>query len=179
MSPSHLRPVLFAALALLLPATAATVEAQQDFREEFLRQFDSSMSRFEALAQAMPESAYGWSPGEGVMSVARVYGHVARYNYGYPEQALGVAVPAGLDLQAMEELTSKEELVALLRQSAEHVRGVVAQGSAADWAAPTRLYGRDVPRWSVLLQLLAHMNEHLGQSIAYARMNDVVPPWSQ
>jgi hypothetical protein len=36
-----------------------------------------------------------------------------------------------------------------------------------------------VPRWAVMLQLVAHMNEHLGQSIAYARANDVVPPWSR
>ena len=46
------------------------------------------------------------------------------------------------------------------------------------FASQTRLYGRDVQRWAVLFQLLAHMNEHLGQSIAYARMNGVVPPWS-
>jgi uncharacterized damage-inducible protein DinB len=42
----------------------------------------------------------------------------------------------------------------------------------------TRLYGRDVGEWAVLLQLVTHMNEHLGQSIAYARMNGVTPPWS-
>jgi len=45
-------------------------------------------------------------------------------------------------------------------------------------ASQTQLYGRNVQQWAVLLQLLAHMNEHLGQSIAYARMNGVVPPWS-
>ena len=49
----------------------------------------------------------------------------------------------------------------------------------ADLAAPTRLYGRDVASWSVLLQLVTHMNQHLGQEIAYARMNGVVPPWSR
>jgi hypothetical protein len=26
--------------------------------------------------------------------------------------------------------------------------------------------------------MLNHLHEHLGQSIAYARMNAVVPPWS-
>ncbi|SVE58134.1 uncharacterized protein METZ01_LOCUS510988, partial [marine metagenome] len=42
----------------------------------------------------------------------------------------------------------------------------------------TELYGRDVGEWAVLFQLITHMNEHLGQSIAYARMKHVVPPWS-
>jgi uncharacterized damage-inducible protein DinB len=46
-------------------------------------------------------------------------------------------------------------------------------------AKSTTLYGRTVPQWAVLFQLVAHMNEHLGQSIAYARSNGVVPPWSQ
>ncbi len=61
----------------------------------------------------------------------------------------------------------------------EHVRRVVASMSSKDLEEKTRLYGRDVGQWAVLLQLVTHMNEHLGQSIAYARMNHVVPPWSR
>ena len=80
----------------------------------------------------------------------------------------------------MEQSTAaKADVVALLRSSREHVQQLVRGMTDEQLAAPTRLYGRDVPQWSVLLQLLAHMNEHLGQSIAYARMNGVVPPWSQ
>ena len=61
----------------------------------------------------------------------------------------------------------------------DHVRSAVAGMSEADLEAPTRLYGSDVAHWGVLFQLVAHMNEHLGQSIAYARSNGVVPPWSR
>jgi uncharacterized damage-inducible protein DinB len=31
----------------------------------------------------------------------------------------------------------------------------------------------------VLFLIANHMHEHLGQSIAYARTNGVVPPWSK
>ena len=31
----------------------------------------------------------------------------------------------------------------------------------------------------VMLVALSHVSEHMGQLIAYARANDVVPPWSQ
>jgi len=31
----------------------------------------------------------------------------------------------------------------------------------------------------VLINLETHMAEHLGQAIAYSRMNGIVPPWSQ
>ena len=178
--PGISRRARLLALAFTVLAAPAGAQSTPDgFRDEFLRQFDSSMGRFEALAEAMPESAYRWSPGEGVMTVARVYGHVARYNYDYPAGSLGFPVPVGVDPSVMEEITSKEELQEVLRRSGDHVRAAVRAGSDEDWAATTRLYGREVQRWAVLLQLLAHMNEHLGQSIAYARMNDVVPPWSR
>jgi uncharacterized damage-inducible protein DinB len=175
-----LRPLLL--IAMVSCAVAASAQAQSvppGFQEEFLRQFDGSMSKFVALAEAMPAERYQWSPGEGVMSVARVYAHVARYNYYYPASSLGVAAPPGVDPATMEDISEKERIVDLLRQSGEHVRRVVQERSGQQLGRATTLYGREVAEWSVLLQLLAHMNEHLGQSIAYARMNGVVPPWSR
>jgi uncharacterized damage-inducible protein DinB len=91
---------------------------------------------------------------------------------------MAVALPAGVRLDTLEAVATKPQVLALLRQSAEYVRTAVTQTPESQLAAQTRLYGRDVQRWAVLFQLLAHMNEHLGQSIAYARMNGVVPPWS-
>jgi uncharacterized damage-inducible protein DinB len=111
------------------------------------------------------------------MTVAKVYGHVARYNYLYPATSLGTKAPDGRDAAAAEELKEKDQLVARLRESRDHVRKVVA--GLQNPAAGTTQYGRAVPQWSVLLQLVSHMNEHLGQSIAYARMNGIVPPWSR
>jgi uncharacterized damage-inducible protein DinB len=148
------------------------------FRQEFLGQFNTSMSKFMALAEAMPAEKFAWSPGPGVMSVAKVYAHVAHYNYRYPSHNMSVTLPAGVRLDTLEGVAAKAQVLALLRQSGEFVRTAVTEMSDAQLAAPTRLYGRDVHRWAVLFQLLAHMNEHLGQSIAYARMNGVVPPWS-
>ena len=183
------RTAALAAAALVLTAAtaaaqatgapAAGAQAPAGFRDEFLRQFDASASKFEALAAAMPADKFTWSPGAGVMPVARVYAHVAHYNYGYPSQNMGVAAPPGVGLDTLERMTDKAQLLALLKSSAEYVRESVRRMPDAQLARPTELYGRTVPQWSVLLQLVAHMNEHLGQSIAYARMNGVVPPWSQ
>jgi uncharacterized damage-inducible protein DinB len=173
--------------ALAVLSLSLTAEAQSGaspkamptgFRQEFLGQFNSSMSKFIALAEAMPAEKYAWSPGAGVMPVAKVYAHVAHYNYRYPSQNMSVPLPAGVRLDTLEAVAAKAQVLSLLRQSGEYVRSAVAQMPDAQLAAQTRLYGRDVERWAVLFQLLAHMNEHLGQSIAYARMNGIVPPWS-
>jgi len=77
------------------------------------------------------------------------------------------------------EVTDKEEVVDILTASMEYVRGVASEMDAGRLSSGTELYGREVGEWAVLFQLITHMNEHLGQSIAYARMNDVVPPWSR
>ncbi len=178
-----MRPRITTALLAVaaLAASAPSIQAQaapEGFAQELLGQFDESMKKFIALADAMPASAYGWSPGPGVMTVARVYGHVIRYNYMYPATSLGVPAPDSRDGAATEDLTDKARIVALLRESRDHVHRVV-QGLPADLSQRTKLYGRDVNQAAVLLQLVAHMNEHLGQSIAYARSNNVVPPWSR
>ena len=145
----------------------------------FLQQFDASMSKFIALAEAVPADKFSWSPGNGTMPVAKVYAHVAHYNYRYPSTAMGVAAPAGMNLDTLERMTDKAQIVALLRHSQDYVRKAVRAMPEAQLARQTTLYRPQVPQWAVLLQLVAHMNEHLGQSIAYARMNDVAPPWSQ
>ncbi len=77
-----------------------------------------------------------------------------------------------------EGVTDKAEVLSILEASMEHVRGVAEKMGAMGMEGETELYGRDVGEWAVLFQLITHMNEHLGQSIAYARMNHVVPPWS-
>ena len=173
-----MRPIT--AILLLALASAAPTAAQSppDFREEFLGQFNGSAAKFVALAEAMPEEAYDWRPGEGVASVVEVYMHVARYNYMYPDQNLGMGSPVQYD-DWEEAISDKDEALEILTTSMDHVRSILDAMSDEELDAGTRLYGRDVGKWAVLLQLVAHMNEHLGQSIAYARMNGAVPPWSR
>lgn len=168
------------ALAALVPVALNAQDAPDPVRSEIAGQFESAARRTVALAEAMPAGSFGWSPGEGVQTVAAAYMHIARYNYLYPEQNLGVAPPDGLDYADWEEtVTEKERVVELLEASMDHVRSVLAGMSDGELVAETTLYGRTVPRWAVLLQLVTHMNQHLGQEIAYARMNGVTPPWSR
>jgi uncharacterized damage-inducible protein DinB len=96
-----------------------------------------------------------------------------------PASSMAIPAPAAIKLDTLEAMRTKAQIVALLTQSAEHVRRALAAIRSDDLSKSTLLYGRTVPRWAVMIQLVAHMNEHLGQSIAYARSNNVVPPWSR
>lgn len=166
--------------ALLSTAAVQGVQAQDlpDFKADFLDHFNRSSSKLTRLATVIPAEKFTWSPSEEAMSIARVYGHIAKYNFNYLEQNLGIAAPLNIDANGLEELTDKEVLLAALNQSIEHVNKHVKAMTSEDLHAATQLYGRDVAGWSVLLQLLAHMNEHVGQTVSYARMNNIAPPWS-
>jgi uncharacterized damage-inducible protein DinB len=161
-----------------VPARAQTNGAHP-VRDELMGHFESSMSKVIALADAMPAESYTWKPSADAMPVGHVYAHIAHYNFMYPGNSMGIAPPATIRLDTLEAMRNKAQIVALLRQSAAHVRQSLTAMPAAELERSTTLYGRTVPKWAVILQLVAHMNEHLGQSIAYARSNNIVPPWSR
>jgi uncharacterized damage-inducible protein DinB len=164
-------------LLLLIPHEARSQASEM--RDEMLVQFQRSSEKVLSLAAAMPEDLYSWSTGEGLMTVAQVYAHIARYNFMYLEDQLGVPTPEDLDLDRLEELTDKALIGEVLQRSVDHVREHLPELSEEDLKTRSTLYGRDVAGWAVLVQLVAHLNEHVGQSVAYARINGVVPPWSR
>ena len=181
--PSRRALLPAAALIVLLGPLAAPASASaQDpdsFRQTWRAEFEASAGKVLALAEAMPAETYSWQPMEGVATVAGAYMHIARYNYQLPHRNMGVEPPEGVDYSTFEEaFTTKDEVLEVLRASMDHVRTVVNGMSDDDMAATVNLYGREVAKWGVLFRLLAHMNEHLGQQIAYARSNRVAPPWS-
>ncbi len=41
-----------------------------------------------------------------------------------------------------------------------------------------QMFGQERTVQEALFLIVGDMHEHLGQAIAYARMNEVVPPWT-
>ncbi len=162
--------------------TASPVFGQNspsDYRDAFLGHFEQSSYKITELARVMPEEKYTWAPGEGVMTIAQVYTHLARYNFMYLDQNLEISPPGELEYMGLEDITDKAEVREIFELSVGHVKAKVAAMTEAALSDETNLYGRQVSGWTVLLQLISHMNEHVGQSVAYARMNGIVPPWSR
>lgn len=179
----HMRRMSGVALVVAAVFAAASVARAQSaptgFRGEFLHQFDLSMAKVIALAEAVPAATYPRRPLPAVMPMARMFAHIARFNYEYPARDMGIPAPAGINPDTLERVADKAAVVALLRRSADHVRDAVRRTPDAQLSQMTTLYGRRVQKWAVLLQLIAHLDDHLGQTIAYGRVSGVVPPWSQ
>jgi uncharacterized damage-inducible protein DinB len=169
---------LLLSLSAIIPVHAQDAAKPAGFRGEFLTQLDDVEKKMVSLAEAMPEEKYSWRPGKGVRSVGEVYVHIATANYGIPI-FLGVKPPAGFDRNAEKTVTAKPAILDLLKASFENVRQTALKMTDADLEKQVKFFGgKMVSERSVLLLMATHMHEHMGQSIAYARTNGVVPPWS-
>jgi uncharacterized damage-inducible protein DinB len=172
--------VVLVVLSMLFPLAlrADTPAGAAGLRADLLAWIDDAAKKLDELAEATPASAYTWRPGEGVRSQSEVFLHVASSNYRIPS-LWGVAPPEGFKSEGYEQsITGKEEIRAALAQSFEHVKAALKATPDEDFDKPAKIFGNDVTvRWGWLL-VVSHAHEHLGQSIAYARTNGVVPPWT-
>ena len=186
-----------AAAALLVAAVPAAAQQgghaahgpampTSGFRAELIRDVEQLEQKYLGLAEAMT-GKYGWRPGEGVRSVSEVFMHIAAANFMIPI-ALGHQPPEayrGADqretmskLGALEKVTDPERVKAELQHAFMHAKHTIAGIQDSQLDETIRLFGMDMTKRAALNLLVNHMHEHLGQSIAYARTNGVVPPWS-
>src|SRR5258708_1088008 len=148
-------------------------------RAEFLAEVAFYEQRFARLAPPIPPQKYPCPPGEGVRSVGEVYNHIAAANYGLA-RALGTPPPAGVDPKAiMANAGDKPKTVQALKASFAHFRQAVLSLSDTDLDKPLKLFGQQTTYRGAFIMITGHTGEHLGQSIAYARMNGIVPPWTE
>jgi uncharacterized damage-inducible protein DinB len=175
-------PGRIAALAVLLVAAPLAAQEHNPGKQAYINDLNTAERKFVALAEAIPESAYTWRPGEGVRSVSEVFTHIAFANYLFGE-ILGTPIPADVKAkyptpEAFEAVTNKQEIIPMLRASFAHGKSVVSGVTDAQFNSKVMMFGRETPFPSALLTYVTHNHEHLGQQIAYARTNNVTPPWS-
>lgn len=168
--------LVLAALALAAAAAHAQTPAT-GFRAEFLAQQDGVEKEILGLAEATPPEKFSWRPAEGVRSVSEVYAHLAFGNY-LLASFTGTKMPEGVSPAMEKSITAKAAVVDALKKSFAHLRATVASTSDADLEKAVKFFGSESTVRGVLLSAANHEHEHLGQSIAYARMNGVVPPWT-
>jgi uncharacterized damage-inducible protein DinB len=176
-------------IALLL-LTSGAVRAQVNpykdgtpgvtgYRSEVLAEVMIQEDKFTRLAEAIPAEKYIWRPAADVRSFAEVFLHVSAANYNV-YQLVGTPPPAGLDIKNLEKSTTdKAKVIATLKDSFAHARKAITAMPDADLEKSLDWFGGKNTERGILLFIVRHAAEHLGQSIAYARMAGVVPPWTE
>lgn len=147
-------------------------------KAEIIRQIDDAEKKLLALAEATPAEKFGWRPAEKVRSTGEVFLHVAGGNY-YLPTLWGTKVPEGINMREIEkDGADKAKVIAALKKSFDHARQAVQSATDADLDRTVKLFDHDGTVREGLMIIANHAHEHLGQSIAYARMNGIAPPWS-
>ena len=125
-----------------------------------------------------PPERFAWRPAPGVRSVSEVYMHIAIANF-YLLSVTGPPMPAELKPAMEKSVTAKAEVIAWLKRSIEAVRAAHAAETPDGLQRKVKIAGRDATADGMYLRIIVHANEHMGQLIAYTRMNGLVPPWSK
>lgn len=150
-----------------------------NYKAAVLSDIKDTEKKFVGLAQAIPQDKYTWRPGEGVRSVSEVFLHIAGANYGMPG-FLGAAPAEGFSRQGFEKSTTdKDKVIEQLNKSFAYLESAVENEPEADLGKQVKIFGgREATHGDVLFMIITDLHEHLGQMIAYARTNNVVPPWT-
>ena len=135
--------------------------------------------KFVGLARVMA-GKYDWKPGQGVRSAGDVFNLIVMENKMLTGLLTGAEAPAGGGMGGRgSQVTDPAEMQEALRSSYAALKQALSGLSDADLKATVKMFGRETTKQGAALMLLMDQHEHLGQSIAYARSNSVVPPWSK
>ena len=175
--------LLITSLALTLPAAAQT---RDGVIGDLLKDVSDTEKKLVGLAKAMPDSAWAWRPGDGVRSTGEVFLHIAADNYFLPV-LMGTAAPAetGITKDYKTAVTfekksmARDAVVAELEKSFAFLKKTMAATPDAKLAEALEVFGQKNTHRGMWIMTTTHLHEHLGQLIAYARSNKVVPPWSK
>jgi uncharacterized damage-inducible protein DinB len=175
---------LFAVLVVL--SQPVGTQAPDGLMSDLTRDVKQVHSKMMQLAKAMPEKAYAWRPGMGVRSTEETFMHVAADNYFIPT-AMGFSAPPETGITekfetsvAFEKKTrTREEALAELEKSFAFLEKLMGSFPEDKLDAPLDVFGQKMTNRRLWIMTTTHLHEHLGQLIAYARSNNVRPPWSK
>ena len=159
-------------------------DAAVEVRKQYLADMDTLQSKYLALANAFPADKYSWRPAPGVRSVGEVFMHVASEWYVYAPLAYGgqrsPLIPRGQDsFKQFESASTKQDVLKHLNEGFAYAKQQISGLDPSQLTGSRKLFGGDHTIIETSFAMTADMHEHLGQLIAYARMNGVTPPWSK
>jgi uncharacterized damage-inducible protein DinB len=165
-------------LSMFALAQDKMMEQPTGVRGSFLKQSKHVEDQFVSLAQAIPQKDYTWRPMKGVRSVSEAFLHAAVGNY-VMLRTLGDKLPEGVDLKTLQtSTTKKDQIVEAMKKSFTAINDCIVKIPESEYGNHVNFFGMDMTKLDMIFLAATHQHETLGQAIAYARTNHVVPPWT-
>ena len=159
-------------------------ESALEIRKRFLIDLDTLQSKFLALAEAIPADKYAWRPSPGVRSIGEAFMHVASEYYVYAPMSYGAArspvIPRGPEaFKAFESKSTKADAQKHLKEGFAYMKQSIEGLDPAAITGVKKIFGGDRTIIESSFIMAGDLHERLGQLIAYARANNIAPPWSK
>ena len=164
-------------LLFVLLSTSAIHAQNEGLWEGYDGEWSHVSRQLLALAEATPAEKFSWRPAPGVRSIGEVYMHIAIANF-YLLSVTGPKEPA-VEVSMEKTVTAKADVIDWLKRSLDAVATARAHLKPADYQHKVSIDNKVVTVDGMYLRIIVYANEHMGQSVAYARMNGIVPPWSK
>jgi hypothetical protein len=174
-------------LAFMMLALPLRAQQREGVMGDLIRDVSDVQKKIVDLAKAMPAATYEWRPTKGVRSTGETFMHVAADNYFLPA-AMGSSAPAptgisGKDYKtaaAFEKRTlTRDQIISELEKSFAFLKASMTGTPDAKLETSLDMFGAKTTTRRMWISTTTHLHEHLGQLIAYARSNNVTPPWSK
>lgn len=182
------RAVLLAVWAsiALTPARASaqdvmSKESVAELKSAFLADLEVMRGKFVGLAEAFPQDKYDWRPMEGVRSVAEVLMLAAMEGYSFIPNSFGGKPPemSKEEMTKLRALNTKAQVIEHINKGFAHAKAQLEAIDNATLTGRRTVFGQQRSAAAIALMVGGDLHEHLGQLIAYARTNRIVPPWSK
>jgi uncharacterized damage-inducible protein DinB len=149
------------------------------YRSEVMAEVMIQEDKLTRLAEAIPPEKFSWRPSTDARSFAEVFLHISAANYNL-YKLVGTPPPTSVDVKNLEKSTTdKTKVIATLKDSFAHAKQAIKSMPDADLEKSIDWFGGKNTERGILLFIVRHTAEHLGQSIAYARFAGIVPPWTE
>ena len=179
---------VFTVLAILLTVTPALqAQDREGVMGDLIRDVTAVEAKVVELAKAIPPTVYDWRPAKGVRSTAEILVHIAADNYFLPA-LMGVAAPPETGIDGRDNKTvaafegralTREQILAELSKSFAFLKQAMNDSPDRLLESTPKNSSRKTTVRATWIATVTHLHEHLGQLIAYARSNDITPPWSK
>ena len=157
-----------------------SLSTDSGIKAEIIQELNGAEEKVKSLAKDIPQEKFTWRPEKEVRSVSEVIIHVAAANY-FILSFTGVKLPEGMkmDNDFDKKTTDKQEILDLVRSAYSFTRDKIMAMTDEDLEKMVEFFGTKITARQLLIKMVGHNHEHLGQLVAYARMNGVVPSWSK
>jgi uncharacterized damage-inducible protein DinB len=172
----YLSAMLFLLAVCAIPCLAQ--DKPKDVPKDWIDQWKNATQQLISVAEAMPAEKYDYRANKDVETFGGQLKHAGIAMRVLLANAEGKKVE--LKDITLEHLKTKDEIIAALRKITDEGAEVVHRiaGKTDGEVVESQFFGKTTRRF-LLIQAIAHNNNHYGQLVFYLRSNGIVPPASR